>query len=223
LQLKYFEIESFIDLLFPEKPELWREVLGARGGIKEWLSTNKRGPRAAWLTAEVCPLRTLRESALIQGFIQDAAATRASLTTGGLAAPLNWYKLFVEGINKDDDATLAGKKIEPPLLYIGATGDAVCPIPVHKQYAYELGTKVSDVEFDTGHWVMLEQVRSRSISRHESLKQDGLYSPSALMQSSRSLWIPFLHSQENKVWPHCTHCQSAKLQIQSSCESEATQ
>jgi len=223
LQLKYFKIESCIDLLFPEKPELWREVLGVRGEIKEWLSKDKRGPRAAWLTAEVCPLRTLRGSALIQGFMQDAAATRESLTTGGLAAPLNWYKLFAEGINREDDATLAGKKIEPPLLYIGATRDAVCPIPVHKKNAHELGTNVSDVEFDTGHWVMLEQVRSRSISRHWSLKHDALYSPSASTQSSRSLWIPFLHSQENKIWPNCTHCHSGKLQIQSPFKSEATQ
>lgn len=97
--------------------------------------------------------------------MQDAAAARESLTAGGLSAPLNWYKLFAEGINKEDDAALVGKKIEKPLLYIGATRDAVCPTPVHKGYAYELGTKASDLEFDTGHWVMLEQVRFRSNSR----------------------------------------------------------
>ncbi|KAH7102220.1 alpha/beta-hydrolase [Auriculariales sp. MPI-PUGE-AT-0066] len=132
-------IESLLDLMTPADASAWLTYLCVRGATEEYMRGGKRIPRASFMSDEF------------------AAAIKDSFQRNGLSAPLCWYKVFIEGHNTEDDATLQGKTVDKPVLYVGATRDYVCPPAVHKAILGSFASNLSTTEFDTGHWVFMEK------------------------------------------------------------------
>ncbi|KAJ7888352.1 alpha/beta-hydrolase [Mycena olivaceomarginata] len=106
-------IDSFINLLYPETPELWKKNMS------------------------------------------DKEVLRKSLLSGGLSAPLCWYKAQVEEANLEEDAKLSpsARDIAQPFLYVAFTKDYLAlPIlsdPIHGKYVKGPMTRK---EIDGDHW-----------------------------------------------------------------------
>ncbi|KAJ7716679.1 alpha/beta-hydrolase [Mycena olivaceomarginata] len=95
-------IDSFISLLYAEKPESWKDTLCVGGGARAW----------------------------------DKENLRSVLLSGGLAAPLCWYKANVDEANLAEDASAcrvlpclssppAARDVTQPFLYVAFTKDIV--------------------------------------------------------------------------------------------------
>ncbi|KAJ7310693.1 alpha/beta-hydrolase [Mycena albidolilacea] len=102
-------IDSFINLLYPEKPESWKDTLCVDGGARAWVEGNKITALPSYMTAE------------------DKENLRSVLLSGGLAAPLCWYKAKVDEANLAEDAKLppAARDVTQPFLYVAFTKDIV--------------------------------------------------------------------------------------------------
>ncbi|KAJ7848668.1 hypothetical protein B0H14DRAFT_3453074, partial [Mycena olivaceomarginata] len=81
-------IDSFISLLYPEMPESWRDNICVDGGARAWVEGNKTAALPSSMTTE------------------DKENLRTVLLSGGLAAPLCWYKANVDDANLAEDAKL---------------------------------------------------------------------------------------------------------------------
>ncbi|KAJ7630250.1 alpha/beta-hydrolase [Roridomyces roridus] len=102
-------IDSFINLLYPEKPELWRDTnMCVDGGAREWIVKNRRTALPAWMTPE------------------DFEYHRKQLKEGGLSAPLCWYKMLQTKETAEDDAKVLDTKLTNPMLYIPFLCDCIC-------------------------------------------------------------------------------------------------
>ncbi|KAH7100724.1 alpha/beta-hydrolase [Auriculariales sp. MPI-PUGE-AT-0066] len=133
--------DSFLELIFPEDPTLWERVVTAYGATEDWMRNGKRGTLAAWLSP------------------QDAAHSRNAFLSGGMAAPLNWYKASGDGLWIEEDKELSNnwKQIEHPALFVAATKDPI-GLPVFgKTVSQKFHKNVTFAELDTGHWMLLEK------------------------------------------------------------------
>ncbi|KAJ6493062.1 alpha/beta-hydrolase [Mycena sanguinolenta] len=130
-------IDSFVSLVYPETPELWKTNMCVDGGARAWLEGNKITALPPYATPE------------------DQEKLRTSLLNGGLSAPLCWYKAQVEQANIDEDAKLpaAVRDFVQPLLFIASTKDCISlPIfgdNIHGTYAKG---PVTRKEIDADHW-----------------------------------------------------------------------
>ncbi|KAJ6562347.1 alpha/beta-hydrolase [Mycena capillaripes] len=130
-------IDSFISLVYPETPELWKNTLCVDGGAREWIESNKTTPSPSYATEE------------------DKDRIRTSLLSGGLSAPLCWYKGSLEKTNLEDDAKVSpvACEVASPLIFVAFTNDHVSrPIfgdSSHKKYARG---KVTRKEIAADHW-----------------------------------------------------------------------
>ncbi|KAJ6493064.1 alpha/beta-hydrolase [Mycena sanguinolenta] len=130
-------IDSFISILYPEKPEAWKDTLCIDGAARAWVEGNKITAAPSYLTPE------------------DKEATRASLLSGGLAGPLCWYKAPLEQANIDEDAKLsaAAREFTHPLLFIACTKDYVgLPALGDSSHAKYAKGPVMRKEIDADHW-----------------------------------------------------------------------
>ncbi|KZV79864.1 alpha/beta-hydrolase [Exidia glandulosa HHB12029] len=135
-------IDSLIDMSFPEKAEHWQETMTTRGGMEDWITNNKRGPRASWLTEEY-----------VQEYSQN-------LLRGGFDSPLNYYRCFMGPWNIDDEnklvETLETFSIDQPVFFGPALRDYVGLPSIQTPPTQAVANDLTIVEFDTGHWVYLE-------------------------------------------------------------------
>ncbi|KAJ7139222.1 alpha/beta-hydrolase [Mycena epipterygia] len=130
-------IDSFICLVYPDTPQLWKEHLCVEGGTRAWIESNKKNILPSYMTTE----RVEREKLV--------------LLKGGLSGPLCWYKVAVDEAKVVDDAKVPREAydIMQPLLYVAFTRDPIS-LPrlidsVHKEYAKGIVTRK---EIDADHW-----------------------------------------------------------------------
>ncbi|KAJ6493063.1 alpha/beta-hydrolase [Mycena sanguinolenta] len=130
-------MQSFISLLWPETPAVWKENMCADGGTRAWIEGNKITRSPSYLTAE------------------EREAFRKSLLRGGMTGPCCWYRLQIEQANLDEDAKLppTARDITQPLLFVAFNKDCIA-LPafgdmIHGQYAKGLVTRK---EIDADHW-----------------------------------------------------------------------
>ncbi|KAJ7021644.1 alpha/beta-hydrolase [Mycena alexandri] len=81
-------IDSFISLFFPESPRLSKDHLCVDGGARAWLEADKTAGLPSYMRQEET-----------EGFKQ-------SLLSGGLSGPLCWYRVQIEKVNAEDDASV---------------------------------------------------------------------------------------------------------------------
>ncbi|KAJ7722821.1 alpha/beta-hydrolase [Mycena metata] len=130
-------IDSFISLMFPESPQLWKDYFCVEGGARAWIEGDKTAGLPSYMTLE------------------DKEILKKSLLTGGLSGPLCWYKVFSLKANSDDDASISAGEFTQPLLFIAFTKDNVA-LPVfgdsaHKKYAKG---PVTRKEINGDHWAV---------------------------------------------------------------------
>ncbi|KAJ7625196.1 alpha/beta-hydrolase [Mycena rosella] len=148
-------IDSFLCLIYPEQPEIWRDNMCVDGGARSWVESKKMNPLPSYMTPEL------------------VEHEREALLKGGLAGPLCWYKSMVDDAKAADDATLPPEAhyVAQPLLFVACTRDVIC-LPIlgdagHSKYAQGLVTRR---EIDGDHWVLESHPTECSGILHEWIK-----------------------------------------------------
>ncbi|KAJ7660229.1 alpha/beta-hydrolase [Mycena polygramma] len=143
-------IDSFITLLYPAKPELWKKTMCVDNEARKWIEGVTEGSRNAALPAY---MTTEDAERIKQSLLPDKDSP---VSRPGLAAPLCYYKqLLARGFHEEEAGIDSEKaKVKVPLLYIAFDGDAV-GMPkvndfIHAGYADKTVTRKSIAEAD--HW-----------------------------------------------------------------------
>ncbi|KAJ7982831.1 alpha/beta-hydrolase [Mycena polygramma] len=139
---KLFEknFDSFFSLLFPLKPELWKENMCAPGGVKAWIEENK----TTALPPHIAP--------------KDKEFYRKSLLSGGLKAPLCWYTVLGEQCNREDNANISppSYNVNQPVLYVAFNKDAISlPRFADDNHARFVKGPFTRKEIDGDHWAIM--------------------------------------------------------------------
>ncbi|KAJ7722799.1 Alpha/Beta hydrolase protein [Mycena metata] len=136
----YLQIDSSISLFFPASPQLWTDYLWVDGGARAWIEGDKIGPLPSYMSQE------------------DQENVRKSLLSGGLLAPLCWFRVQLDEANAEDDAKISptASRVTQPLLHIPFTDNPVIP-PIlgdasHEKYARG---PVTRKEVAAGQWGIL--------------------------------------------------------------------
>ncbi|EIW56049.1 alpha/beta-hydrolase [Trametes versicolor FP-101664 SS1] len=130
-------VDSFLQLMYPERPEDWMEHIAVRGKTAECV---EGGP-----------------GQLLRGF--EYTALRDNLLENGIQSALNWYRVNVENVNLDDSLKIPKEswKLQSPSLVFLALKDIVCtPGAARDSMGKYGGSDVEYCEVESGHWVQLE-------------------------------------------------------------------
>ncbi|KAI9059137.1 alpha/beta-hydrolase [Trametes sanguinea] len=133
-------IDSFLQLLYPAKPEVWLEWLTPSWKSKEWVQANRTPGRPAWLSEE--EYKVLRET----------------LVQSGLKSPLSYYRAFSADNNVEEDRKIPqdALQIRKPALFIATSRDYVCTPRNGRASMAKFAPHAKIVELNVGHWVQLE-------------------------------------------------------------------
>ncbi|EIW62592.1 alpha/beta-hydrolase [Trametes versicolor FP-101664 SS1] len=133
-------IDSFLQLLYPDPPELWLEWLTPVGKTQQWLMENRTPGIPSWLTQE--EYRTLRET----------------LKKGGLESMLSFYIAAVRNLNVPDDENIPRETwtICKPALCVLTLRDAACAPSMQMPIIEKYLPHAKVVELNVGHWVTFE-------------------------------------------------------------------
>ncbi|KAJ7621601.1 alpha/beta-hydrolase [Mycena polygramma] len=108
---KLFEknFDSFFSLLFPVAPEIWKDNMCVVDGAKTWIKENKTTALPPHISSE------------------DKEFYRKSLISGGMTAPLCWYRVVGEQCNQEDDAKISPElyNINQPVLFVAFSKDVI--------------------------------------------------------------------------------------------------
>ncbi|KAK7019099.1 epoxide hydrolase [Favolaschia claudopus] len=133
-------IDSFLSLVYPETPEQWKTSLTVEGATRTWLETNTIKPLPAYMSTE------------------DAEYLKASLLSGGVSAPLCFYRATDEDANIEEDAQLppSARDISMPVLYIAFNKDYVA-LPAFADVGHQKYIKgpFTRKELAVDHWGLL--------------------------------------------------------------------
>ncbi|KAJ7663048.1 alpha/beta-hydrolase [Mycena rosella] len=128
--------DSFLSLLFPQLPETWKNHMCTPGGAKAWIESNNTEPAP------------------------DKEYYRTALLSGGMTAPLCWYKVLVEKCNHEDDAKISpeARILHKPILFVAFKEDPI-GLPIfgdmtHNNKELVKGT-VTRKEVDGDHWAVV--------------------------------------------------------------------
>jgi pimeloyl-ACP methyl ester carboxylesterase len=128
-------LDSFIDLVFPSDPILWKTNFSPSGKARDWMTNGNRTTRASYMT-------------------EDDYITLRRYLVDGMQPKLNWFKSVIANIDWNDEKNL-DPVIKRPVLFIGGTKDYSSLIASYggpNRYIPNLET----VPLETGHWVMEE-------------------------------------------------------------------
>ncbi|KAI0328390.1 alpha/beta-hydrolase [Cubamyces sp. BRFM 1775] len=133
-------IDSFIQLIYPVKLELWDEWLMPEGKTKEWIEGNRQSERPQWLTEE--EYNTMRDI----------------LVRSGLKSRNIYYGNAFSNANNESDSKIPQEAmaVQRPALFIAATRDVVCLASVGKLAMARYAPHAKVVEIDVGHWLQFE-------------------------------------------------------------------
>ncbi|KAJ7914107.1 alpha/beta-hydrolase [Mycena leptocephala] len=130
-------IDSFISLVYPEKIQLWMEHLCVDGGARAYIENNTLSPLPSYMTPE------------------EKEHLKKALLTGGMTAPLCWYRAALEEVTAEDDGQIspAAAEVKQPLLFVTFTGDIlVLPMMVDSIHAHYAKGPLTRKEIGGDHW-----------------------------------------------------------------------
>jgi soluble epoxide hydrolase/lipid-phosphate phosphatase len=78
--------DSYLSLIFPSDPNLWKTDLCPIGGLKAWLELDRKSPLPSYVSQD-----------------EKERITKALLGQGGMKAPVLWYNLVTSGLRAKDD------------------------------------------------------------------------------------------------------------------------
>lgn len=145
------QVASATSLFYQSDPEIWKSSLLPTGKLQQWLT---EGAIAPVPYAKLSPEDS-----------QDHEQLNESFQKGGFAAPLNWYKSALYGIDKDYEAAISGPNliVTRPVSFIVGEHDAVGRPDIAMDAAQrgEERGQLPNLQIEaisgTGHWMMLEK------------------------------------------------------------------
>ncbi|CAI6342538.1 unnamed protein product [Periconia digitata] len=142
-------IESFTSAVFPGDPEVWRTDLCPYGKAKAWIEAGKMDSKLpSYETPETREARV------------------AKFKSGGLAAPLNWYKVSMRNIDAEAINAIPKQNLvlNVPTVFMGGDKDYATRVEMMQMAAAKLkeaGLLKPDVEVKivkgASHWITLER------------------------------------------------------------------
>ncbi|KAH6916847.1 Alpha/Beta hydrolase protein [Coprinopsis sp. MPI-PUGE-AT-0042] len=136
-------IDSFIDLLFPKDPTVWNKHLGPLGAARAFIEGGSRIER----------LEAISDKEYDQ--------FKTTFTNNGFIGPFNYYKTLTSNLAIEEAKGISqdSLKIEKPVLYLGATRDAVSRPEFFLQAMKEKGLtpNLTYKAVDSGHWINYER------------------------------------------------------------------
>ncbi|KAG0649252.1 Cytosolic epoxide hydrolase 2 [Hyphodiscus hymeniophilus] len=134
--------ESVESLFFSRDEDLGKKYMGAVGGFRTWLTDGKTAPSPAFVSS------------------QDKTCFRDlfSAQNGGFSAPINWYKVSLNDLNKEDESEIpeANYILQQPTLLISSSNFITATADFPNQMKSLVPNLVCE-KLDCGHWVMLEK------------------------------------------------------------------
>ncbi|EPS95748.1 hypothetical protein FOMPIDRAFT_1131820 [Fomitopsis schrenkii] len=131
-------LDSWLSLLYPPDPMLWKTDMAPKGAMKAWLLADKHAPPPSYYTEE------------------DKKRFTAFVRRDGIASALNYYKSYVRGISTEDKGIPEeNQTITKPVLFFACQKDYIC-VPSLNLISREHCTDFTVKELDTGHWAQLE-------------------------------------------------------------------
>jgi soluble epoxide hydrolase / lipid-phosphate phosphatase len=97
------QVDSFIQLLYPNDPALWRIYMALPGRTSEWMDSNKQPGWPKWMTVEVCRNGRVIPPVVLTQCFQDIDILRESILDGGIKSGLNYYVAQVLNLDLSDN------------------------------------------------------------------------------------------------------------------------
>ncbi|KAF8210825.1 alpha/beta-hydrolase [Mycena galopus ATCC 62051] len=148
--------DSFFSLLFPvpetpdQRENIWKENMCVPGKAEAWINANRTTALPPHISPEAHSI----------GFF-DKEYYRNTLLSGGLTAPLCWYKVLVEECNQEDDAKVPKRlyNLNKPVLFVAFNKDPIgLPIfgkATHAEYVVEPDKNLTNKEVNGDHWAVM--------------------------------------------------------------------
>ncbi|KAI0746357.1 alpha/beta-hydrolase [Daedaleopsis nitida] len=139
-QLIETNVDSFIQLLYPQNPDDWLTYMALPGKTAECIENNMQLGSPSYLD------RTEYET------------LRFGLLRTGVRSALNWYKAQVNDVDLADNRNISPEmwQVQAPSLMVVALRDCICTPMYAKMAMIKFGTKVDYLQVPSGHWPQLE-------------------------------------------------------------------
>ncbi|KAG6812244.1 hypothetical protein H0H92_003784 [Tricholoma furcatifolium] len=134
-------IDSFYSLLIPADPSLWKDHFAPTGTLKAWLEGNRKTSSASYLSEE------------------ELDKHKTDLLEGGLAAPVNWYKIRTFDLDLEDSKGITPENIliHKPVFFGAALRDCICLPAMQKAVTIQnVKGPLTVRDFDAAHWLLWE-------------------------------------------------------------------
>ncbi|TBU42304.1 alpha/beta-hydrolase [Dichomitus squalens] len=134
-------IDSFLTLVYPKEPEIWKDWIAPLGKAEEWVASDRRGERPAWFSE------------------QEYAEACERFVKYSLESPMNYYRVVVFNLNIDDNKAIPeeNRQVKKPALFVACKRDYVCHAEVGKWTMKRAVPHAEIIELDCGHWALLEE------------------------------------------------------------------
>ncbi|CDO77396.1 hypothetical protein BN946_scf184857.g2, partial [Trametes cinnabarina] len=134
------QIDSFIQLLYPVRPEIWTEWVMPSWKSEEWVEANRTPGRPSWLSQE------------------EYENLRKALAESGLKSQLNYYKVAISDANIEEDNKIPKEahSVWKPALFIAASKDFINVPAIGRAQMAQYVPDAKIVELNVGHWAFLE-------------------------------------------------------------------
>ncbi|KAG6844295.1 hypothetical protein H0H87_008076 [Tephrocybe sp. NHM501043] len=135
-------IDSFYSLLLAEDVGLWVNHIGAIGGLQAWVEGNRKTKIVTFIPEK------------------EVEKQKEELLKGGLAGPVNWYKVQMSNLDTEDSKKIVPENllIHKPVFFGAALKDLVALTPMQKDIMTQV-TKgpLTIKDFDAAHWLLWEE------------------------------------------------------------------
>ncbi|KUJ11476.1 putative epoxide hydrolase [Mollisia scopiformis] len=137
-QILKAHIESFLSLLYPAEPSIWREHIAPLGAVEAFATSDRIEKRGAYVTDE-------------------EMATHRRIMKDDYGPAMNWYKCAGQDLNLPDEQNgQPDPKLDMPALMIVAKEDPLSnALAINAMREHVTNLKV--VEYKSGHWVQIEK------------------------------------------------------------------
>ncbi|PIL26566.1 hypothetical protein GSI_12324 [Ganoderma sinense ZZ0214-1] len=134
-------VDAFLQLLYPERPEEWKTWIVTRGKTAELVDGDIRLGKPSYLSEE------------------EYEALRQNIVSNGIRSSLNWYHAQLQNVHLEDNINIPEERknvVSPSLVFL-ALRDIVSVRTITEAFMAKRGTQVEYVEVDAGHWLQVER------------------------------------------------------------------
>ncbi|THG98670.1 hypothetical protein EW026_g3562 [Hermanssonia centrifuga] len=139
-------IDSFISILWPYVPDIWRTHMAPTGVMKASLLEDFKAPLPSYATEE------------------DKKRFKETFLKNGFEGPVCWYKIATNGMQSEDDRNIPSTQLVPPSsspIFFGAAKYDYIAIPAsgYRIFGAEAfkDHKITTHEYDADHWLLLSK------------------------------------------------------------------